>query len=105
MDINYKSIFFILLLTIVFPLIGGIEPGSAAIFGFLLLINIIYIFSAIVHSFLFQWWTVNNQIIKISRVAMLVVYFLFFYFIFKEILWMSTSVIVPELLFFQFKKR
>ena len=105
MGINYKSILFILLLTIIFPLIGGIEPGSAAIFGFLLLINIIYIFSAIVHFFFFHWRTVNNQIIKISRIALLVVYFLFCYLFFKDKLWMSTSVIIPEILFGVFRNK
>ena len=105
MTISFKSYLIILVLTIVFPLIGKIEPYSGLLVGFLLGINILYIFISIVLYFLFQFWKVNNDIILLIRILLLVGYFIFLFYLLEDQVWISASVILPELFFFKFKKR
>ena len=105
MVISFKSYLIILVLTIVFSLIDGIYPGSTALFVFMLLINVLYMFISIVLYFLFQFWTVNNDIILLIRILLLVGYFIFLFYLLEDQVWISASVILPELFFFKFKKR
>ena len=100
-----QTIIQILLLSLILPFLGGIESYTAALLLSLLGINIVYVLLSVAASFIFHFLDTEYQLLLIFHGIMIVVYLTFFYFFLKEEFWMSTSVIIPELLcFHQYKK-
>ena len=92
------AIIWIIGLSLFFPLVGGIEPGTTALILSLLFINLIYIFAVYLTILFEQALNLQSKTKNILKLSLQIVYILVICYIFKDRWWFLGSVLLPVVL-------